>query len=42
MRPVRFNIHPKEADIKTAVSVVQAPEGYSGEGFFKSHKEFVC
>ena len=34
MRPVRFNIHPKEAKIETAVSVAEAPNGYSGEGFF--------
>ncbi len=34
MRPVRFNIHPKEADVSTAVSVVEAPSGYTGEGFF--------
>lgn len=36
MRPVRFNIHPKEAVISTAVSIAEAPEGYSGEGFFTS------
>ncbi len=34
MRPVRFNIHPKTAEISTAVSFVPAPNGYSGEGFF--------
>ncbi len=34
MRPVRFNIHPKEAKIETAVSMAEAPNGYSGEGFF--------
>ncbi len=34
MRPVRFNIHPKEAVTSTAISVTEAPEGYSGEGFF--------
>jgi len=34
MRPVRFNIHPKEATTATAVSMVEAPEGYGGEGFF--------
>ena len=34
MRPVRFNIHPKEALISEAVAVAEAPQGYSGEGFF--------
>jgi len=34
MRPVRFNIHPKEAIAATAISMTEAPEGYSGEGFF--------
>lgn len=33
-RPVRFNIHPKEANTADAVAVAEAPEGYSGEGFF--------
>ena len=33
-RPVRFNIHPKEANINDAVGVAEAPEGYAGEGFF--------
>jgi NADH-quinone oxidoreductase subunit B len=33
-RPVRFNIHPKEANLADAVSVAEAPEGYAGEGFF--------
>ena len=35
-RPVRFNIHPKEANINDAVGVAEAPEGYAGEGFFTS------
>lgn len=34
MRPVRFNIHPKEANLNTAVGMAEAPQGYSGEGFF--------
>jgi len=34
MRPVRFNIHPKEADIKNSLTVAEMPSGYSGEGFF--------
>src|SRR4249920_3236147 len=33
-RPVRFNIHPIEANTANAVGVAEAPEGYSGEGFF--------
>jgi NADH-quinone oxidoreductase subunit B len=33
-RPVRFNIHPKEADMKGHISMVDAPDGYTGEGFF--------
>jgi NADH-quinone oxidoreductase subunit B len=37
MRPVRFNIHPKEAPINTAVSMADAPEGFSGEGFFTTN-----
>jgi NADH-quinone oxidoreductase subunit B len=36
MRPVRFNIHPKEALMSTAISVVEAPDGYAGEGFVTS------
>src|ERR1035437_7526908 len=34
MRPVRFNINPKEAIASSAVSMVEAPEGYTGDGFF--------
>jgi len=33
-RPVRFNIHPKEADYKTAIGYADTPPGFSGEGFF--------
>ena len=33
-RPVRFNIHPIEAQLGNAVSVAEAPDGYAGEGFF--------
>ena len=32
-RPVRFNVHPIPADIKEAVGVAEAPDGYPGEGF---------
>ncbi len=34
MRPVRFNIHPKESPIETSVTFAESPGGYSGEGFF--------
>ncbi len=40
-RPVRFNIHPIEADIKEAVGVAEAPEGYAGEGFFTTQLSSV-
>jgi NADH-quinone oxidoreductase subunit B len=40
-RPVRFNIHPIAADIKEAVSAVEAPEGYTGEGFFATQMSSV-
>jgi NADH-quinone oxidoreductase subunit B len=33
-RPVRFNIHSKEADFNTAIGHADAPPGYTGEGFF--------
>ncbi|MFN8266081.1 MAG: NADH-quinone oxidoreductase subunit B [Chitinophagaceae bacterium] len=33
-RPVRFNVHPKPTDYKGHISVVDAPDGFSGEGFF--------
>jgi NADH-quinone oxidoreductase subunit B len=33
-RPVRFNIHPIEADRKDNISLANMPEGYTGEGFF--------
>ena len=41
MRPVRFNIHPKEAMLGDAVAVAEAPEGYSGEGFFTTNLSSV-
>ena len=34
MRPVRFNINAKKANIQDAVATVQGPPGFSGEGFF--------
>ncbi len=33
-RPVRFNITPKPRDGEGHISLVDAPEGYTGEGFF--------
>ena len=36
-RPVRFNIHPIKADLKDNISMVNMPEGYSGEGFFTTN-----
>lgn len=33
-RPVRFNIHPKEANIADSVTYVDTPDGYGGDGFF--------
>lgn len=34
MRPVRFNITPKEANIADSLMRAEMPPGYSGEGFF--------
>ena len=33
-RPVRFNITPKERDPQGHIGIADAPEGYTGEGFF--------
>lgn len=33
-RPVRFNIHPKAADLNSSVLMAEAPPGFEGEGFF--------
>src|SRR5687767_3713637 len=40
-RPVRFNIIPIEADMKTHVLVAEAPKGHGGEGFFATSFESV-
>src|SRR6476620_8224820 len=40
-RPVRFNIHPKEANIYDNVAITEAPEGLEGEGFFATKLEKV-
>jgi NADH-quinone oxidoreductase subunit B len=34
MRPVRFNIHPKQGELNKSILMTEAPEGYSGQGFF--------
>lgn len=36
-RPVRFNINPIKADTNDHISMVDAPEGYTGEGFFATN-----
>jgi NADH-quinone oxidoreductase subunit B len=41
-RPVRFNIHPIKANIKDNISLVNAPKGYSGEGFFTTQLSSVA
>ena len=40
-RPVRFNIHPIEADRKDNISLANMPEGYTGEGFFTTQLSSV-
>src|SRR5580693_3073865 len=40
-RPVRFNIHPIQADIKDNISLANMPEGYTGEGFFATQMNSV-
>jgi hypothetical protein len=29
MRPVRFNIHPKQGEPNKSILMIEAPEGYS-------------
>ena len=41
MRPVRFNIHPKEAEIADAISMAPAPDGIGGDGFFATQLSSV-
>lgn len=41
MRPVRFNVHPKEANIAEAISMGTAPDGISGDGFFATQLSSV-
>ncbi|HAI82719.1 MAG TPA: NADH-quinone oxidoreductase subunit B, partial [Chitinophagaceae bacterium] len=40
-RPVRFNIHPKEADIHDNIAIASMPEGLQGEGYFATNLEKV-
>ena len=41
MRPVRFNIHPKEAKLTDSMMVAEAPESYNGEGFMTTRFDRV-
>jgi len=41
MRPVRFNINPKEANANQSIGMADAPPGYSGEGFFTTQLSSV-
>src|SRR6476660_5016067 len=40
-RPVRFNIHPKEADIHDNIALADMPEGAQGEGYFATSFEKI-
>jgi len=40
-RPVRFNIHPKEADIHDNIAITDMPAGSGGEGYFATKLESV-
>ncbi|HVX50674.1 MAG TPA: NADH-quinone oxidoreductase subunit NuoB, partial [Chitinophagaceae bacterium] len=40
-RPVRFNIHPKKADIHDNIAIAGMPEGSMGEGYFATKLESV-
>ena len=41
MRPVRFNLNPKEAEISEAISMGKAPDGIPGDGFFATQLSSV-
>jgi NADH-quinone oxidoreductase subunit B len=41
MRPVRFNVHPKEAKLTDSIMVAEAPESYNGEGFMTTRFDRV-
>lgn len=40
-RPVRFNIHPKQADIHDNIALTEMPDGLNGEGYFATNLEKV-
>ncbi|MBN9298884.1 MAG: NADH-quinone oxidoreductase subunit B [Filimonas sp.] len=40
-RPVKFNIHPKQADIHDNIAIADMPEGLQGEGYFATSFEKV-
>lgn len=40
-RPVRFNINPIEADMKSHILVGEAPQGHGGDGFFTTKFDSV-
>ncbi len=41
MRPVRFNLNPKEANINEAISMAPSPDGIGGDGFFATQLSSV-
>ena len=41
MRPVRFNINPKQADIHNNIAIAEMPEGSMGDGYFATNLEKV-
>ncbi len=41
MRPVRFNIHAKKANIYNNVAIAEMPEGSMGEGYFATNLEKI-
>ncbi|MDE1191378.1 MAG: NADH-quinone oxidoreductase subunit B [Arachidicoccus sp.] len=40
-RPVRFNIHPKQADIHDNIALSDPPNGINGEGYFATSLESI-
>lgn len=40
-RPVRFNIHPKQADIHDNIALSDPPNGVNGEGYFATSLESI-
>jgi NADH-quinone oxidoreductase subunit B len=41
MRPVRFNINPKQPDVHNNIAIAEMPEGSMGEGYFATNLEKV-